>query len=90
MNELDDDVVPLHSPPPASGKLPAASPSIELEELRAQQSQSAPRHTGPELELEAVRAELPARDEVPLFVGSARRDLAATTFGELLDEALSI
>ncbi len=90
MSELDDDVVPLHSPPPASGKLPAASPSIELEELRAQQSHSAPRHGGPELELEAERAELPAHEEVPLFVGSPRRDLTAATFGELLDDALSI
>jgi hypothetical protein len=31
MNDAGDDAIPLHTPPPASGKLLAAAPAIELE-----------------------------------------------------------
>jgi hypothetical protein len=63
------DVVPLHAPPPASGKLPAAAPAIELE---------------------AVQPELPAPTDVALFIPDPRPPLAESTFGAILDDALSL
>ena len=78
MNELEDEAwespagdeaPPLHTPPPESGKLPAASPALELE---------------------AVHPELPARTEVAVFVASPRSELAEKSFGELLEDALSL
>jgi hypothetical protein len=69
MNDAGDDAVPLHTPPPESGKLRAAAPTIELE---------------------AVQPDLPPRADVALFVGGPRSESPQKTFGELLDEALSL
>jgi len=68
MNE-PEDAVPLHTPPPASGKLLAAAPAIELE---------------------SVQANLPPRVEVAVFVTGSRGEGTGTSFGELLDDALSL
>jgi hypothetical protein len=128
----EDDAVPLHPPPPKSGRLPAASPSIEMgfdadpstgvrryDELRAEpaaeakpadakpaeakapepkpieaKGPEAPKtHEEPEAALAAspaATAVAPAGVPVARFIGRAPRELAAATFGELLDASLEI
>ena len=99
MNEPDDDVAPLHSPPPKSGPLPAALPTFDLsmEPIESEASSvnvvtrvngtvPAPEESRPSV----VRTEMNARQDVALIVPPARPTPAAKTFGELLDEAFDL
>jgi hypothetical protein len=94
MSELEDDAPPLHTPPPASGKLPAASAAIDLEPLDSQPMLvAAPALASvpaPKITRESVRAEPLAPMEVAVFVGRAPSDLASKTFGDLLDATLAL
>ncbi len=92
MSELEEDSPPLHSPPPASGKLPAASPALELEPLDSQPMPiAAPvAVASPRLTREALRADPLPQTEVAVFVGRTPSDLAAKTFGDLLDATLAL
>jgi hypothetical protein len=76
MSERDEDVVPLHAPPPESGKLPTAAPTIEL-------------GFEPPLAKEVTRATPAPQANVASFVGRAPAP-SAKTFGELLDDTLSL
>jgi hypothetical protein len=76
MNELDD-VVPLHTPPPESGRLPAATPAFDL-------------GFEPEPAPHVVRAEPDPGADVAVFVGGPPGTSDVKTFGELLDDALSL
>jgi hypothetical protein len=79
MSETDD--VPLHTPPPESGALPAASPAIDVgfESPAPPPVPVAPR---------AVQA-APAQVEVAAFVGHAPAP-QEPSFGELLDATLAL
>jgi hypothetical protein len=44
----------------------------------------------PAIELQAVQPELPPRADVAVFVTAPKGELARTTFGELMDDALSL
>jgi hypothetical protein len=95
MSELDDDV-PLYNAPPESGRLPAVSPTFDLTFVEPTFAEATePGATS------AIRAERPAVTRVPglpgttesdvaVFVGAAPSGATPTTFGELLDDALSI
>ncbi len=90
-----DDVIPLHPPPPESGPLPAASPTIDLSLEPATSLPLTPERAEPtatvvraEPAVTVVRAES-ARTDVAVFV-ALESELGAKTFGELLDEALSL
>jgi hypothetical protein len=113
MSELDDDVAPLHTPPPESGRLPAALPTFELafepqvnalrlEELPTASELTTVRADAPEAakaakardarehgDVTVVRAEPPEETEVAVFV-TGRGAAGAKTFGEILDDALSL
>lgn len=91
MSELEEDSMPLHASPPASGKLPAAS-AIELEPLDSQPMPVAVPvpAAGPRLTRESLRADSLPQTEVAVFVGRAPSDLAAKTFGDLLDATLAL
>ena len=85
MNELDDDIVPLHTPPPESGRLPTASPAIELSfETKKAQPEALP------VGREVTRAQPSETADVALFVGQAPEARAPKTFGDLLEDALSL
>jgi hypothetical protein len=95
MSELEEDSPPLHAPPPASGKLPTASPAIEIEPVESQPMPvaaiAAVATPSAKLARESVRAEaLPPQAEVAVFVGRTPSDLAAKTFGDLLDATLAL
>jgi hypothetical protein len=94
----EDDAVPLHVAPPKSGPLPAASPAIELGGFDADPSTGVRRYD--EL-LEkparaaseapaAAHAEPPSDARVATFIGHAPKELAALSFGELLDASLAL
>lgn len=109
MSELDDDVAPLHTPPPESGRLPAALPTFELafepqaNALRVEEVSTASEPTTIPADAPAakardarehgdvtvVRAEPPEETEVAVFV-TGRGAAGAKTFGEILDDALSL
>ncbi len=76
-----DDVPLLHTPPPESGALPAASPAIDVgfEPPAAPPAVPAPR---------AIQA-APTQVEVAAFVGRAP-DATAPSFGDLLDATLAL
>jgi hypothetical protein len=102
MSELDDEVAPLHTPPPESGRLPAALPTFELAfEPEAAAGAEAPDRTDKSTvrieateerpEMSVIRAELPSdHAEVAVFVNRPRSYPGAKTFGEVLDDALSL
>ena len=107
MSEPDDDAVPLHTPPPESGRLPAALPHIELAFEPAAPERSdvtlaraeAPERSevsvvrveeGERNEMSVVRAEPPEDADVALFVAPPRGAPGRKTFGDLLDDALSL
>jgi hypothetical protein len=82
MSEPDD--VPLHTPPPESGALPAASPAIDVgfeppAAPPAPTAMAAPR---------AIQV-APTQVEVAAFVGHAP-DATASSFGDLLDATLAL
>jgi hypothetical protein len=101
MSELDDDVAPLHTPPPESGRLPAALPTFELafepqaNSLRVEEVPKGSELTTVRAEgmdrsdVSVVRAEPPEDAEVAVFV-TGRGASGAKTFGEILDDALSL
>ncbi len=91
-----EDLVPLHTPPPESGRIPSALPVIELQLDPEPASAPMPiaAHASPAeapaLARQALRAERPpAQAEVALFVGRAPNDDPPKTFGDLLEESLS-
>ncbi len=77
MSEPDD--VPLHTPPPESGALPAVSPAIDVGFEPAPAVMPAPR---------AIPM-APKQVEVAAFVGHAP-DATAPSFGDLLDATLAL
>jgi len=107
MSEPDDDVAPLHSPPPKSGPLLAALPNLDFaiepsrEPIAPEASDvslvvaqaSTPRAGAtdafPASGASVVRAD-PARADVALFLAAPQEKPALKTWGELLDEALSL
>ena len=90
MSELDD-APPLHAAPPESGRLPAANPAIELD-LDTASTGVHKLHAMLEAERSAELVERTRASERPAvaqFVGSAPT-AGASTFGEILDEALQL
>jgi hypothetical protein len=102
MKELDDDVAALHPPPPESGRLPTALPtfelafepeanSIRLEEVAEPSDVGTVRAEATErAEVIVTRAEPPEEAEVAVFVTPTRTGPSVKTFGDVLDEALSL
>lgn len=102
MSEPEEEA-PLHPPPPESGKLPAASPAIDLTLPEPRPREAAPepvREARKEAEAPAAPAPRetaakasPASHEeaqVARFVGVPPNADAMKTFGEILDEALAL
>jgi hypothetical protein len=99
MNEAEDEG--FHPPPPESGRLPAAAPSFELTfdspRLPVTPPSEPTRPEGPSPMHAIARAEIgpdpdavSAEVEVAAFVGEPRAPGTPKTFGELLDDALSL
>jgi len=88
MSELEDSI-PLHTPPPESGKLPAASPAIELH-LDAQPASAPVPVAAPALAREALRGDPLSQTEIAVFLGRTPSDVPAKTFGDLLETTLSL
>jgi hypothetical protein len=74
---------PLHTPPPESGRVPAA-PADEFDSENPEA-----RHLAEPLVAEATRAILESRGPVAELTGAPRRSVP-TTFSALLDETLSL
>jgi hypothetical protein len=80
----EDPSPPRHSPPPESGRLPAA-PDVSIEANEESRTQSSSRELVPEV----MRAELSSRAEIIDVIGQAQR-FAPSTFLDLLDASLSL
>jgi hypothetical protein len=81
---------PRHTPPPESGRLPAAPPAIELDADVTGVREAPPMVTrARELTPESTRAELTPHDAVADIVGEAQR-FAPPTFAALLDASLAL
>jgi len=79
-----------HSPPPESGRLPAALPERELDaDVTGVREATPMAPRAHELVPEATRAELASHDAVADIVGEADR-FAPSTFASLLDASLGL
>lgn len=82
--------LPRHTPPPESGRLPAATPANELDGDVTGVREAPPMVPRTrELTPEATRAELAPHDAVADIVGEAQR-FAPSTFAALLDASLAL
>jgi hypothetical protein len=82
---------PLHTPPPESGRLPAAPPVVDYDAdvTGVRSSTQAPRPPEPELVPEPVRPQVGPSDAVAQVIAAAQR-FAPETFVALLDASLAL
>jgi hypothetical protein len=88
----DESSPALHTPPPESGRLPAATPDLDFDAdvTGVRDARKAPPHDVTlELVPEVTEARIEARASVADVLGDAQR-FAPATFGDLLDASLSL